>query len=63
MARQFHPTSIHGIYDPVTDVTIHCILYIPIWLPTKHELDHCQIVELTSDDEWKPYNERFLERE
>ena len=64
LPRQYSPHSIHGIHDPSTDThlpfQLHgCISYLPIRLPTERELSTCRYIELTSDAEWLPYDDRF----
>lgn len=69
MPKQFtNGKSIHGIYDPQTEILLPlqlhgCISYLPIRTPTEDELKNCRQIELTSDREWNPYSDRFLENE
>jgi hypothetical protein len=44
------PLKLHG-----------CISYIPICFPTEKEMETCTWLDMTSEEEWKPYSEEFEE--
>ena len=68
LPRQYSRNSIHGIEDPSSGLIIPfqlhgCISYFPVRLPTEDELKHCRWIEMTSQQEWNPYDTRFIEQE
>jgi hypothetical protein len=61
-------TSIHGIYDPDTDVhlpfQLHGIIsYLPIRTPAEAKLESSPRIYLTNDAPWNPYDDRFSQTE
>jgi len=40
-----------------------CISCTPICLPTQEEMETCTWLNMTSEEEWKPYSEEFEEKE
>ncbi|MGH7954921.1 MAG: hypothetical protein ACREOZ_03080 [Gloeomargaritales cyanobacterium] len=67
-----HPSndrnSTHSIYFPREDYRIPldlfgCISYIPTRSPTTFELDNCEWLDLTADDDWDPHSPDFKRQE
>ena len=59
---------IHGMEDPSSGLRIPfqlhgCISYFPVRLPTEDKLKHCHWIEMASQQEWNPYDTRFIEQE
>ena len=66
--KQYDPNSNHAIMIPEEDIVIPlklhgCISYFPTRLPTPQELNDCRYIELSSEQEWNPYSDRFGEQE
>jgi hypothetical protein len=60
--------SSHSMYFPNENVRIPLSLkgvisYIPTCYPSQHEVNDCQWLIVTSDNDWEPYDESFQEKE
>ena len=61
--------SLHGIYLSDNDVVLPfhvsgCTSYLPIQLPTDHEIDNCEWIWHTdTDDEWDPSSDKWHDAE
>ncbi len=60
--------SLHGIHSNSDDVTMHfkmhgCVSYLPIRTPTPDEMQRCQWIHLTSEEQWEPYHDNFARAE
>jgi hypothetical protein len=58
----------HSIYIPSTDLRIPLQLkgtlsYVPTRYPSDYELQNCEWVQMTSDENWDPSSPEFKERE
>ena len=66
--RQFDSTSTHSIFFATENVRIPLLLdgiisYIPTQLPSLKELEECNWLSLTSEEEWRPYSDDFIQAE
>ena len=60
--------SLHGIHHPDEQIFIPfhlygCISYFSTRLPNQDEIANCRWVTFTSDAEWNPYSDHFLQSE
>ena len=60
--------SLHGIHIPEKNMTIPFSMrgmmsYIPIRLPSEEEMESCQRIMMTSEEEWRPYSTSWAENE
>ena len=60
--------SLHGIYVPEKNLTIPFSLrgmmsYIPVRLPSEEEMERCQRIQMTSEEDWRPYSSSWAENE
>ena len=60
--------SLFGIHHPDDNIFIPfhlhgCISYFSTRLPTESEINNCRWITFTSDDDWYPYSDEFIEAE
>jgi hypothetical protein len=66
--RHLSPSSLHAIVCKDENLKIPLILngvisYFHARTPSLYEIENCQHITLTSDEEWNPYSTEFEEQE